>query len=155
MSIKRIASLIASILFALLALALGYWAYRRIGTPPQLLRSAVTVEGTITEKLTTQERLSPLPLSIPTYTIRYAFPTPYGVMRTGQQTVTRATYLRLGDQGAPATITLSPNDPAINAIDPRITFPGVAALRLAASLFCLLLAYLTFLFGFLSPRTVH
>lgn len=149
---KRIASLIATITLALLALVLGYWAYRRMSTPLQLLRSAITVEGTITEKLVSEERLSPLPITLPTYTIRYAFPTPYGVMRTGQQSVTRATYLRLGDQGAPATISINPDDPAINAIDPRITFPSVASIRLTASLISLIAAYLIFLFGFMQPK---
>jgi hypothetical protein len=152
MPLKRLVSLIATLLLVLIALALGFWAYRRIGAPPQLLRSSVTVEGTITEKLVSQERLSPLPLMLPAYTIRYAFPTPQGLMRTGQQIVTRATYQRLGDQGAPATITLSPSDPAINAVDARITFPGVAGVRLAASLICLIAAYLIVLFGFMQPK---
>lgn len=123
------------------ALGLGYLAYRRIGAPPQLLRGAVAVEGVITEKVIDKQVLNPLSISVPVYIVRYAFPTTFGQMRTGQQTVTRAAYTRVGRQGSPVQVVISPNDAGINAVDARITFPAGAGIRLVGAVGCLIIAY--------------
>lgn len=145
--VKRIVSWGAIAALLIGALGLGYLAYRRIGAPPQLLRNAVVVDGVITEKLIEDQRLNPLPITVPAYVVRYSFPTTFGQMRTGQQTVTRATFERLGDQGAAAQVVMSPDDTGVNAIDARITFPAGAGVRLGAAIGCLALAYLVLVFG--------
>jgi hypothetical protein len=106
------------------------------------------------ENLVQSRRLSPLPVEVPAYVVRYAFPNPQGQMRTGEQVVTKAFYDRLGQQGAPVEVTLSESDPAVNAIDARITFPSVSGVRAWIAAGCLLAAYLILLFGVMSkPET--
>lgn len=147
---RRIASLLATLALLAIAAALLFLAYRRIGFPLGLLEDAVVVDGVVTEKLTQSERASPLPVEVPVYRVRYAYPNLQGQIRTGEQIVTRAAYSRLGDQGAPVQVTIHPVDPGVSAVDARVTFPGVAGVRLALAVIVLALAYVVFLFGVMS-----
>jgi hypothetical protein len=135
------------------ALGLGYQTYRRLSLPIQLIQRAVTVDGNITEKLVQSQRLSPLPVNVPTYVVRYTFPNLQGQMRTGEQIVTRPYFDALGEQGAPTTITLYPEDNSINAIDPRFTFPAASGVYFTSAIICLITAYLILLFGVMEKRS--
>jgi hypothetical protein len=153
-NVRRLLNLGVIPILLLAALGLGYTAYRRVTTPLLLLRGAVAVEGNVTEKLVQRQDDSLLPFDITTYVVRYAFPAPQGQMRTGEQIVTREFFERLGEQGAPVEVTLRAEDPAISAVDARLTFPASAGWRLGMAVTCLLAAYLVLLFGvFGKPRT--
>jgi hypothetical protein len=145
--LKRLLSLVAAVALVVIAVGLCYLAYYRIGTPIQLIRHSAVVDGVVTEKLIQPERLSPLPIDVPTYVVRYTFPNLQGQMRTGEQKVTAAFYNQLGDQGSPVAVTIYPENPATNAVDARISFPDVAGIRLGAALLSLLIAYLIVFFG--------
>lgn len=134
---------------ALLVLASGllFLIYRQIGAPLKLTRSALVVDGNITEKLVQTRRLTPLPLEVPAYVVRYAFPNPQGQMRTGEQIVTKPLFDDLGEQGTSVEVYLSEADLSVSAVDPRITFPGVSGVRLWLAAGCILAAYLILLFG--------
>src|SRR5688572_26117269 len=119
---RRAISLLAIAVLVVIAAGLSYLVYRQIGAPLKLMRSAVVVDGNIMEKLVQTRRLSPLPVEVPAYVVRYAFPNPQGQMRTGEQVVTKGFYSRLGKQGTPVEVYLSEKDPSVNAVDPRITF---------------------------------
>jgi hypothetical protein len=147
---KRLISLLAMAVLIVTAAGSFYLVYRQIGVPLKLMQPAVIVNGNIMEKLVQKQRLSPLPVDIPAYVIRYAFPNSQGQMRTGEQVVTKAFYDRLGEQGASVEVTLSESDPGVNAVDARITFPSVTGVRVGIAIGCLLAAYLILLFGVMS-----
>ncbi|GEM_PF-2460137 len=147
MAVKRPLSLAVSLILLLAALGLLYTVYRRVATPLMLLRGAVAVDGNITEKLVQRQPDTLLPFDVTVYVVRYAFPTSQGQVRTGEQIVTRGFYERLGEQGAPVEVTIRADDPAVSAVDARLTFPGSAGWRLGITAICLLIAYLLVLFG--------
>jgi hypothetical protein len=151
---RRVISLLAIAVLVVIAAGSSYLALRQIGAPLKLMRSAVVVDGNIMEKLVQTGRLSPLPLEVPAYVVRYAFPNPQGQMRTGEQVVTKPFYGRLGEQGAPIEVYLNETDPAVNAIDPRITFPSVSGVRAWIAGGCFLAAYLILLFGVMSKPEI-
>lgn len=154
LTVKRVISLVAMAVLIIIAAGSSYLAYRQIGAPLKLMQSALVVDGNIMEKLVQTRQLSPLPIEIPAYIVRYAFPNPQGQMRTGEQIVTKAFYDRLGEQGSPVEVTLSEADPAVNAVDARITFPSVTGVRAWIAVGCFLAAYLILLFGVMSkPET--
>lgn len=152
---RRLVSGGLALILTLVALALFYLSYRRVGSPLELLRGeTVAVDGVIMEKLVQRQSDSILPFEVTAYVVRYAFPTLQGQMRTGEQIVTRGFFESLGHQGAPVSVTLRFDDPAINAVDARLTFPASAGWRLGLGLVCLGLAYLLVLFGMLSRPAV-
>jgi hypothetical protein len=153
--VKRLLSLVGIAILLIAALSAAYLAIRRASTPLRLLRGAVVVEGNVTEKLVQSQRLSPLPIEVPAYVARYAFPNPQGQMRTGEQIVTRRTFNRLGEQGSPASVWIAPQDTAINAVDPRLVFPSVAGVRMGFAGVCVLIAYGLLLFGVLSGKSTE
>ncbi len=126
-------------------------AVRRASMPLALLRGGLAVEGVITEKQLQWDDDRLIPVAVPVYVIRYAYPTPGGQMRTGEQRVTRHFYAQSGEQGAPARILVESTNPAVSAIEARLTFPGAAGLRLALGLAAMAAAYLVLLFGVLPP----
>jgi hypothetical protein len=150
LSLKRGISFLAMVTLIVIAAGLLYLVYRQIGAPLQLMPSAVVVDGNIMEKLVQTRRLSPLPVEVPAYVVRYAYPNPQGQMRTGEQVVTKAFFNRLDEQGAAVEVYLNEADPTVNAVDPRITFPSVSGVRAWAAAACLLAAYLILLFGVMS-----
>lgn len=147
---RRLPSLLACLALLAIAAAFLFLAYRRIGLPLPLLQDAAVVDGVIAEKLIQPERASPLPFEVSVFRVRYTYPNLQGQMRTGEQVVTRAAFARLGDQGAPVQVTIHPDDEGISAVDPRITFPGVAGVRLALAMIALLAGYFVFLLGILT-----
>ncbi len=122
--------------------------YPRALTSLRLLRQAVTVEGVVTEKLVTYESAGFLPFDMPVYVVRYAFPTTWGQIRSGEQIVTRRFYDRVEGQGAPVTVTMRADNSDTNVVDARLTFPGRMGWRVILAGLCLIGAYLTLLFGF-------
>jgi hypothetical protein len=117
--------------FVLGALALLWSASRRVETQLKLRAGSAAVQGVVLEKLVEQRPDRLVPFAVPSYVVRYAFPTPaQGQMRTGEQVVTRYAFRQLGEQGALAVVTVDPGDPSISAIDPRLTFPAGAGWRL-------------------------
>jgi hypothetical protein len=152
---KRVIGLLAMMALIVIAAGSFYLAYRQIGAPLKLTQSALVIDGNIMEKLVQTRRLSPLPVEMPAYVVRYAFANPQGQMRTGEQVVTKAFYDRLGEQGAPVEVTLSESDLGVNAVDARITFPSVSGVRAWIAFGCFLAAYLILLFGVMSkPETM-
>jgi hypothetical protein len=147
---RRMISLLSIGVLALIAASSFYLAYRQNGAPLKLIQATVVVDGSITEKLVQTRRLSPLPLDMRAYVVRYAFPNPQGQMRTGEQIVTKAFYDWLGDQGAPVEVFLREDDLTFNAVDPRITFPSVSGVRMWIAGGCVLAAYFILLFGVMS-----
>jgi hypothetical protein len=132
-------SIVIALVLGIAAMGLLYSVYGRVQTSLRLSGEVVVVEGVITEKLveTRSDRL--LPFDPPAYVVRYAFPTlPDGQMRNGEQVVTRSFYHRLGDrlgeQGQPVEVTFRPDDLAVSAVDPRLTFPGGTGWRLGVAL---------------------
>ena len=112
-----------------LSLAFFYTAYRRVHNPIRFTGESITVQGVVMEKLVEQRSDRFLPFDVPSYVVRYAFPSAQGKMRTGEQVVTRAFFDRLAGQGNLAWVTVSVEDPRFHAIDPRLTFPGTAGWR--------------------------
>jgi hypothetical protein len=125
-----IARIIAAVLLVGVSVYLLSSVYRRVRTPLQLLRQSITVEGVVTEKLIEKQPDRFLPFDPVAYVVRYAYPTPQGQVRTGEQPVTRAIYRRLGPPGTPAPVTFGLNNPGLSAIDPHLTFPGSSGWRL-------------------------
>src|SRR5574341_198516 len=150
MAIRRWISLVACLAFVAAAIGLFYTAYRRANTPLQLMNGTVMVDGNVTEKLIQRQPATPLPFEVPVYVVRYAYPSPQGQMRTGEQIVTRGFYEQLGGQGAPVTVTMREDDPGISAVEARLTFAGPASWRLMLAGLCLLVAYLALVFGVIS-----
>ncbi|MEJ2150935.1 MAG: hypothetical protein P8Z40_15860 [Chloroflexota bacterium] len=127
----RLASFALAGVLALGALGLLWSASRRVETQLRLRADSVAVQGVVLEKLVEQRPDRLLPFDVPSYVVRYAFPTPdQGQMRSGEQVVTRYAFRHLGGQGALAPVTVDPDDPAVSAIDPRLTFPAGAGWRL-------------------------
>lgn len=126
----------------LLAVAVGpsYSAFRRVETIFRLVGSSITVQGVVMEKLVEQRADRLLPFDVTTHVVRYAYPNPQGQMRTGEQVVTKGFFEQVRGQGAPVRITYSSTDPAISAIDPRLTFPASAGWRAGVALAALALA---------------
>lgn len=124
------ARIVAAVLLVGASVYLLSSVYRRVRTPLQLLRQSITVEGVVTEKLVEKQPDRFLPFDPVAFVVRYAYPTPQGQMRTGEQSVTRAVYRRLGSPGTPAPVTFGLNDPGLSAIDPHLTFPGGSGWRL-------------------------
>lgn len=125
-----------------LGLLLLFTAFRRVQTPFQLAGGGMTVQGVVLEKLVEARPDRLLPFDVTTYVVRYAYPNPQGQMRTGEQAVTQGFFERLPGQGALAWVTFDPADPAISAIDPRLTLPGAAGWRAGMGFAALLLAVL-------------
>jgi hypothetical protein len=150
--LKRLLSLVGIAMLLIVALASAYLAVRRVGATLRLLRGAVMMDGNVTEKLVQSQRLSPLPVEVPAYVVRYAFPNPKGQMRTGEQIVTRATFDRLGGQGSPTSVWILPEDTSVSAVDPRLVFPSVAGGRMWFAGICMLIAY-GLLFGVLDGKS--
>jgi hypothetical protein len=137
----RLASFALAGVFVLGALGLLWSASRRVETQLKLRADSVAVQGVVLEKLVEQRPDRLVPFSVPSYVVRYAFPTPdQGQMRSGEQVVTRYAFRQLGGQGELAVVTVDPNDPAISAIDPRLTFPAGAGWRLGGGLALLVAA---------------
>ncbi len=141
----RWATLILILPLVLLSLWLFYSVYRRSQTQFQLAQGAVMVEGVITEKLTQPQPDRLLPFSPTAYVVRYAYPTLEGRVRTGEQTITRAVYDSLGDQGDLVQVVIRADDPSISAIDPALNFPAAAGWRLGIAISLLLAAYVLLL----------
>lgn len=128
-------SIIAALILAGGALGLLYTIYGRIQTPLRLNGEMSATPGVITEKAVEQRPDRLLPFSPQAYLVRYAFPTPpRGQMRSGEQVVTRRVFQSLGEQGQPVEVIFRPDDPGINAIDPRVVFPGSTGWRLGIAL---------------------
>ncbi len=87
----------------------------------------------ITEKLVQYQNDRLLPFSVPAFVIRYAYPTPQGQMRTGEQVVTRRFFEQLGGPGTPVPVTMREDNPAVSAV-PRLTFPGNSGWRMGIAL---------------------
>jgi len=99
-----------------------------------LSQQAVVAQGVITEKLVQYQNDRLLPFSVPAFVIRYAYPTPQGQMRTGEQVVTRRFFEQLGGPGTPVPVTMREDNPAISAVDPRLTFPSNSGWRMGIAL---------------------
>jgi hypothetical protein len=127
----RLASFALAGAFVLGALGLLWSASRRVETQFKLRAESVAVQGVVLEKLVEQRADRLVPFAVPSYVVRYAFPSPaQGQMRTGEQVVTRHAFRQLGEQGALAAVAVDPDDSAISAIDPRLTFPAGGGWRL-------------------------
>ncbi len=131
----------------LLGLLLLFTALRRVQTQIVLMGGGVTVQGVVLEKLVEERPDRLLPFEVTTYVVRYAYPNPEGQMRTGEQVVTQGFFEVLPGQGAPARVTYDPANPAISAIDPRLTFPGAAGWRAGMGFAALMLAALSLAFS--------
>ena len=134
--------IVASLGLLALSLAFFYTAYRRVHNPIRFTQESITVQGVVLEKLIEDQTDRFLPFPITSYVVRYAFPSAQGKMRTGQQIVTRAFYQRLAGQGHLAWVAVSVEDPRFHAIDPSLTFPGIAGWRLGIGLTFLAAAFL-------------
>jgi hypothetical protein len=127
--------IVIALVLGIAALGLLYSVYGRVQTSLRLSGEVIVVEGVITEKLVEARPDRLLPFDPPAYVVRYAFPTPPGgQMRNGEQVVTRGFYHHLGAQGRPVEVTFRPDDLAISAVDPRLTFPGGTGWRLGIAL---------------------
>lgn len=136
----RLAGALVALGLLAVAAGLSYSAFRRVETIFRLAGSSITVQGVVTEKLVEQRPDRLLPFDVTTRVVRYAYPNPQGQMRTGEQVVTKGFFEQVRGQGAPVRITYSSTDPAISAIDPRLTLPAAAGWRAGMALAALALA---------------
>jgi hypothetical protein len=147
---EKVVPVLTMVTLVAAALGLIITVYQSAATSIRLMRGpTVTVEGVVTEKLAVAGGAS---LEAPVFLARYAFPTPQGQIRNGEQTLTRDAYEQLGRPGSPVLITIRQDNPAINAVDPRLVFPGTTGWRLGLAAAFAILAYAVLLLGVLSER---
>lgn len=121
----------------LVAGGLIYSLYGRSAVRLDLARESVATQGWLTEKFTQPDDLAFIPLT--RYVARYAYINPEGVLRSGEQELGRAFYLRLPQAGDRLTVYHSSGNAEINAVDRGLAFPGALGLRAAAALIGLIL----------------
>lgn len=133
-------ALFMAVALAAIASGLLYSVYRRSRLTLEISRQAVVTQGVITEKLIQRQSDHLLPFDVPAFVVRYAYPTPLGQMRTGEQIVTRRFFERLGGVGALVPVTMREDNPAVSAVDSRLTFPGSTGWRMGIALVALFAA---------------
>ena len=133
-------TLLMAVVLAAIASGLLYSVYRRSRLALEISQQAVVAQGVITEKLIQPQRDRLLPFGVPAFVVRYAYPSPLGQMRTGEQVVTRHFFERLGGIGTLTPVTMREDNPTISAVDPRLTFPASAGWRMGVALVILFTA---------------
>ncbi|MGF1505976.1 MAG: hypothetical protein GYB64_06830 [Chloroflexi bacterium] len=131
----------SSILLMLALLALSARSalstYRRSASAVRLHLSGdvVQVEGIVLETQTTTQSDTPLGWPVKAHIVRYSFPAPpVGTTISGQQAVTRRALSHIEGQGDQTIVWMRSSDPLVNAVDPRMAFPGSAGAWAALSL---------------------